>query len=139
MEFILGALITLFFIAIQRFIINNLDKTKIKIINSQSYIHDLVYPYSISLEQSGMKVIKNSQSYKFREKTQIKVLVFEEKAYWITNNTVFVADVIDGEVDSPNAKPIDTMGMDSVQLDRMMFIVERLTEGSNNDYRGPRY
>ena len=139
MEYLLGSLVTLLFVFIQRFIKYNTEKLKIRVSHTQSYIHNLVYPYSAMALHEYPTRTKVTQSYKLREQTQIRVLIVEEKAYWINNNTVFVADVIDGEVDSENAKPIDTMGMDSVQLDKIMFIVERLTEGTSNDYRGPGY
>jgi hypothetical protein len=139
MEYLLGSLVTLLFVLIQRFIKYNTEKLKIRVSHTQSYIHNLVYPYSGMTLQEYPVQAKITQSYKLRQQTQMRVLVIEEKAYWISNNTVFVADMVDGEVDSENAKPVDTMGMDSVQLDRMMFIVETLTEGTSNDYRGPGY
>ena len=139
MEYLLGSLVTLFLVFVQRFIKYNAEKLKVGINLSQSYIHNLVYPYSALLDGQQIAQQKITQSYKLRDKMQVRVLIVDEKAYWITNNTVFVADLVDGEVDSENAKPIDTMGMDSVQLDRMMFIVDKLTEGTSNDYRGPGY
>ena len=38
-------------------------------------------------------------------------------------------------VDRENAQPVDIMGMDKVQLNEMIFIIEILTEGSTDDYR----
>jgi hypothetical protein len=137
MEYLLGSVVTLFLVFIQRFIKYNAEKLRVRISHSQSYIHNLVYPYSALLADQQIVQQKVTQSSKLRDKTQIRVLIVEDKAYWITNNTVFVADLVEGEVDSENAKPIDTMGMDSVQLDRIMFIVDKLTEGTSNDYRGP--
>jgi len=46
-----------------------------------------------------------------------------------------VADIVDGQVDKSNSQEVDTMSMDKVQLDEMMFIVEKLREGED-DSRG---
>jgi hypothetical protein len=34
------------------------------------------------------------------------------------------------------AEQVDTMGMDKVQLDKMLFIMDKLREGINDDSRG---
>jgi hypothetical protein len=32
-----------------------------------------------------------------------------------------------------SVKPVDIMGMDAVELEKMIFIIEKLTEGTAND------
>jgi hypothetical protein len=76
---------------------------------------------------------KVTQATKHNQKTQVRVIFTEEEAYWITNNKLYVAQLIDGIVDEESTKVVDTMTMDKVQLDRMIFIVEKLTEGLTND------
>jgi hypothetical protein len=49
--------------------------------------------------------------------------------YWIVNNTFYVADIVDGNVEENTTRLVDTMTMDKVQLDKIMFIVEKLREG----------
>jgi hypothetical protein len=63
----------------------------------------------------------------------------DDKAYWIKNNTVFVSEIIDGDLSSiseSTAKVVDMMALDKVELDKMVFIVETLTEGLTNDSSG---
>jgi hypothetical protein len=57
----------------------------------------------------------------------------EHHAYWIANNALQVAKIIDGIVQEDSAKKVDMMGMDKVELEEMIFIVEKLTEGKSND------
>jgi hypothetical protein len=66
---------------------------------------------------------------KYFDSINLRILVLEEQAYWIKNNAVFVADVINGEIEKDTAKEVDTMAMDKVQLNKLMFIVEKLKEG----------
>ena len=58
-----------------------------------------------------------------------RVLIIDNEAYWIKNNTVFMAEVINGEVEKETTREVDTMAMDKVQLKKMIFIVEKLKEG----------
>jgi hypothetical protein len=37
------------------------------------------------------------------------------------------------EIDWANATLVDTMGMDKVQLDKMLFIMDQLRDGKQND------
>jgi hypothetical protein len=71
---------------------------------------------------------KESQLTKHYNKMFLKVVVQGTKAYWIKDNVFYVADVNeDGQVDKENAKQVDTMSMDKVELSNMMEIVEKLT------------
>jgi hypothetical protein len=66
----------------------------------------------------------------------MKIMIVKDRAYWIKDNTFYVATVVDGQVNKETAKEVDTMAMSKVELDEMMFIVEKLRE-DNNDSRGP--
>ena len=70
-----------------------------------------------------------TQSMKYFDSINLRILILEEQAYWIKNNAVFVAQVINGEIEKDTAKEVDTMAMDKVQLNKLMFIVEKLKEG----------
>lgn len=78
---------------------------------------------------------KPSQSSKHTEKLFTRVVFLEGKAYWLKDGKFFVADVVDGNVNKEAATEVDTMAMDAIQLNKIKFIVERLTEGKNNDSR----
>jgi hypothetical protein len=41
----------------------------------------------------------------------MKVMVVSNKAYWIKNNALYVADVVEGEVQKETTKEVDTMSM----------------------------
>jgi hypothetical protein len=71
------------------------------------------------------------------QKNQQRMIFTEDKAYWIKDNAFYEAKVVDGEIDKENAKVVDTMAMDKVELDKMIFIVEKLTEGIKNDFGNP--
>lgn len=102
---------------------------------SQSHIHDLVSP----LLPPPMPVKKNvmSQSAKHESTTNIKVIIMDSSAYWIKDNTFYVADMLeDGTVDKETTRTVDTITMDRVQLDKMLFIMDRLREGFYDDSGG---
>jgi len=64
----------------------------------------------------------------------MKVMVVKNKAYWIKDNTFYVTDVVEGEVVKENAKQVDTMAMDKVELKEIMFIVEKLREDDDDNW-----
>lgn len=64
---------------------------------------------------------------------QVRVLMTETNAYWIANNALHTAEIVDGSVVESSTKKVDMMGMDKVELEEMIFIVEKLTEGKSND------
>jgi len=45
-----------------------------------------------------------------------------------------VTDVVEGEVVKENAKQVDTMAMDKVELKEIMFIVEKLREDDDDNW-----
>jgi len=57
----------------------------------------------------------------------------EDQAYWIKDNIFYTADVMGDGVDKDTTRRVDTMVMNKVQLDKMMFIIDRLREGNSND------
>lgn len=135
MEYLLGSLVTvaLFFISKKIFYSPDEKQYSFKKTHSQSYVYSLVKPL-LSLQY----VISNSrqtQASKHLESLYVKVVIAENKAYWISGNTFFEADEEDGFVDKDTAKPVDIMSMDDVQLKKMMFIVETLTEGVEDEDR----
>lgn len=76
---------------------------------------------------------KPTQSSNYTEKLFTRVVFLENKAYWLKDGKFFVADVVNGNVDKDAATEVDTMTMDAIQLNKIKFIVEKLTEGKNND------
>lgn len=132
MEYLIGAIVSGLLIIFANFMfsktIKNEKPLKIKI--SQSRTHSMTLP-----AYSGAAVKRKSrQSINHFMQTQVRVLLTESYAYWIKDNAVYRADIKDGKVVEESTQVLDMMGMDKVQLDEMMFIIEQLTEGTNNDY-----
>ena len=131
MEYIVGSLMTIV-VAVATMIISKI------IINSKS--QPLVIRYSQSNIYERIKPAipfmppqkKECQSSKHHASQMIRVIMVGSRAYWISENQVLQAPVTpEGLVDQSMATPIDTMGMDKVELEQIAFIVEKLTEGKN--------
>jgi hypothetical protein len=60
---------------------------------------------------------------------QISVAIFDEKAYWVVDNTFYVAEIIDGEIDRSSSRPIDPFSMSNSDVKKMLFILDNLVEG----------
>lgn len=99
---------------------------------TQSYLYKLLTELSM-LE--NIKQSKPKQSDKYLNRHHIKVMILEDKAYWIKDNQLYVADMIDGQIDGNSSREVDTIAMDHVELEHTMFVVEKLTEDDDNDYR----
>jgi hypothetical protein len=128
MEYLFGAIVTAstMFFTYKWLQKNSLSKTSFKIFATQSRTNELMKQMFIQ-DESFPKA--TSQSMKYFDSVNLRILILEEQAYWIKNNAVFVAQVIDGEIEKETAKEVDTMTMDKIQLNKLMFIVEKLKEG----------
>jgi hypothetical protein len=80
---------------------------------------------------------RDSQSVKYDAKHSVKIVFHGTSAYWISDSTFFVADVVDGKIDSSTQKKVDTISADKVELEKLSSIVDILTEGSSDDRSGP--
>lgn len=132
MEYFLGSLITLACVVV----VNKLVKREKQITGgiefSQSHLYTVLAPFMPSNDEISKP--KHTQSTKYIETVFFRVVVVGKNAYWIKDNVFYEADVVDGDVDKKTARQVDTMAMDKVQLNKMMSIVEKLTEGTHNDY-----
>jgi len=136
MKYFLGSISTLIVIfVVTKFFYSSIDlKTNKTIRYSQTHIYELIKPLVMTKEIN--KVVKNSQSKVYNEKTNIRVIIMEDTAYWIKDNIFYMANMIDGFVDKDTTRTVDTMSMDKVQLDKMLFIMDRLREGKRDDSSG---
>jgi hypothetical protein len=112
-----------------------IEKVKSPYRYSQKNIHYLVSPYIGVIPNKP----KNTQSLKHFNKTNLKVIIVDGEAFWVKDNTLYTAKVNHEGVDKDTTSVVDTMSMDKVQLDKMLFIIDQLRDGNNNDSRGPRY
>jgi hypothetical protein len=133
MEYFLGSAITMIAMFITtRLISSHSFKVKQNPFRySQSHIHMLIMPLVPELKNYKKRMV--TQSSKHEEKMNIKVVILDNKAYFVKNGTFYCADVAGDQIDSANAKSVDTMGMDRVQLDQMLFIMDQLRDGKKND------
>ncbi len=133
MEYFLGSAITM----IAMFITTRLISSQKNIINkspfrySQSSIHEVISPLLPDLRT--YKKFIDRQSEHQEERTNIKVVIFDNKAYFVKDGTFYCAEMHGTEIDGANATLVDTMGMDKVQLDKMLFIMDQLRDGKKND------
>jgi hypothetical protein len=133
MEYFLGSAITMIAMFVTtRLISYNKFNTKNNIPRySQSHIHMLVLPLLPEIKKYKKKMI--TQSSKHEEKTNIRVVILDNKAYFVSNGTFYCADMHGTEIDKASATLVDTIGMDKVQLDKMLFIMDQLRDGNKND------
>jgi len=102
---------------------------------SQSYLYELIAPVIPYMPVARYR--RPSQSFLYDYKSKQRIVFTDNKAYWIKDNAFYEASLVDGEVDSETTKVVDTMTMDKVELDKMIFIVEKLTEGITDDFGNP--
>jgi len=118
--------------------------TKSKLKHRQSVIHNIIKDVlptnediirNILMNREGSKQKKQSTQNYIQE--SIKVVVVEDDAYWIQDNTFYHTKVTgDGEIDQSSAKPIDTTNMDVEEIDKLMKIVDNLRSINKNDGSG---
>jgi len=63
------------------------------------------------------------------EEESINVALLEDKVYWVHNNTFYVAEFVNGEVDETSSRPIDAFEMSNSDIRKMLFILDNLVEG----------
>ena len=99
----------------------------------QSHIHQIIGPFLPDLVPVD---VKNTQTTKRLKESIIDVLVTEDFAYWIHKNVFYRANVDDGNVDRSTASPVNTQDMSEEELKKMLKILDKLTDRSNNEGRG---
>jgi hypothetical protein len=132
MEYLLGSIITILAVIFLRGRLSDIvdQASPLEIKYRQSHIFQMVKPF---LDLNAPRRRQKTQSSVYEDKMHVKVVLVGDEAYWILNNVLFVANEIDGMIDKETTRPVDTMGMDKVQLDKMIFIVETLTEGKSDE------
>ncbi len=97
------------------------------VIYRQSDIHKMLkYFFSLNIET---KTRPSSQLTKRLEKDMIRVIVVGNQAYWVSDNTFYVANALDGEVDTETARPVDVQSMSKAEVNKMLSILDSLTNG----------
>jgi hypothetical protein len=133
MEYFLGSAITMLAMFVTTRLISSRNfKVKDNPFRySQSHIHTLIMPLVPELKRYKNKSV--TQSSKHEERTNVRVVIFDNKAYFVKEGTFFCAEMDGQYIDSASTKVVDTIGMDKVQLDKMLFIMDQLRDGKKND------
>lgn len=132
MDYFIGAITTLLCIlAVYPFVRAQVNKiNKINVQYRQSYNFSLVQPWaSISKPQKELV----TQATKHHDANSTRVVISNDKAYWIFNNQLLSAEVVDGKVDGNTTQKVDTMALNDVELNNLAFIVDKLTEGTQHE------
>ena len=74
-----------------------------------------------------------SQSAKHAASTMIKIIVIEDKAYWVKDNVFYFAETNSGDIVDITAKPVEISDMSKQDIDKMLFILDNLRKGNEND------
>lgn len=140
MQYFIGSVIALLVFAVSLKIIADMYMKEsveqlFKIRYSQKHIYTLIRPLLPPMSEINKINNTPNQSKNHRKKTHVRVLIIDEKAYWKKDNVLYVADIYDNDIDRENAVRVDIMGMDKVELDKMLFIVDQLSEGADDDNR----
>lgn len=119
-------------------IINLSNRKRVKVINntlhSQSSIHEIIKNFIPKNLFEKPQMI--TQSRKHNQKNMVKVIVFNDRAYWVSDNVFYVANTIDGRIDHDTAKPLDIENLSKKELVIMLDILDNLRNGEGgNDSR----
>ena len=113
------------------YMLRNKLKNNKPVIISQSMLQ---YRYSNGKTKSR-KLKPGSQSRIHYDKTNVKVIILDNNAYWIKDNIFYRAPLVNRMIEKESTEQVDTMGMDKIQLDKMLFIMDKLREGMSDDSR----
>lgn len=97
----------------------------------QSDIHESVRAFIPKKINNKEKI--ESQSAKHAANTMIKIIVIDNRAYWVKDNVFYSADTDNGDIVSPTAEPVDISTMSKQDMDKMLFILDNLRKGIQND------
>jgi hypothetical protein len=130
MEFLIGSIVTLFGLYLfRKGITPVLSKPNAKIKYSQSFINDMTFGLAMS-EPMFPKTKIVSQSSNYERENTTRIIYLDGKAWWIESGSLVAANLDEeGNIDFDSKKGVDTMTMDKVELDKTIFIVDKLTEG----------
>ena len=81
------------------------------------------------LDQAFDTIVKDLKEVDDEEE-YVHVAIIENNAYWVIGNVFYQADIVDGEVNKESSRPIDAFKMSGKDLNKMLYILDNLTEGS---------
>jgi hypothetical protein len=102
-----------------------------KIVYRQSDMHNILKDFFF--KDIDKEKVFTSQSKIWREKQTTKVVILDQKAYWISNNIFYVGEAVNGKVKPETGQPLDTSNMSKKEIEKMLFILDNLKNGKIND------
>lgn len=138
MEYFIGSLTTLLAIITASRIVSRLNTKKFSIRPriSQSHSFDLLLPYIdrfLPEVNTRYRLGLDTQSQKHFMSKAIRIVIHNDKAYWMHDSLFYTASLVGGILDKNTTELVDTMKMSSVELREISSIVEKLTEEVDND------
>ena len=138
MEYFVGSFLTLIVVLTTLGAFSRAVKTRGRIRPrvTQSQSFSLISPYVNRLYLMGLQnaeFFPETQSRKHNSENTVKLVIYNSNAYWIQDKKFYTAKVVNGDVDRETTKPVDTMGMSTVELKELSQIVDALQEGTGND------
>jgi hypothetical protein len=132
MEYFLGSLITLISLFVFNNMLKKITKHKISIpVFTQTEKVELLKNYLVSV--IARKPEQKTQSKTHLKKNSMRAFFLGKDVYWIENGFLFTAKITNNEIDESTKKRVDTHSLDKVELDKISFIVDKLTEGNKDD------
>lgn len=134
MEYLIGSFSTFGILICLYLVINKIlnNFTQGRIRYSQSRIHHIILPFLQNVDTPRAQ--KETQSLRHDRKNNIKVIIIDGSAYWIKDNSFYTAYIDPhGTVDKDTTRVVDIMSLSSVELDKMLFIMDKLREGLTDD------
>jgi bacterioferritin (cytochrome b1) len=133
MEYVLGSVITLAILLISsKLFRKELTKdVRVRVLFNQTRKYELIRHTLPFLPIERKKVV--TQSVKHNQSVTTRILFIDGKAYWLESGVLQEAEMLDGNLDRETQKVVDIISMDDVELKKMVFVVEKLTEGIIND------
>ena len=129
--FIISVLTLFLFWAILIVIKKKTKKSFNKTVYRQSDMHNILKDFFFK-DIDNDKVI-TSQSKIWKDKQSTKVVILDQKAYWISNNIFYVGEAVNGKIKPETGEPLDTSNMSKREIDKMLFILDNLKNGKIND------
>ena len=125
--FILTILPVLYIIKMMR---KKKNKQLSRVLSRQSEVHKMMKEFFL---RGIFDNVSPSQLTKRKQKGRIRVIVVGNEAYWVAENMFYVAVAFNGEVQPATAKPVDIGSMSNKDIDKMLFILDSLKNGKEND------
>ena len=107
------------------------SKTLKNVRYSQSDIHQTIINF-VPQKLNNKKEVE-SQSAKHASNTMIKIIVIDNKAYWVKDNVFYFAETNNGDIVDVTAKPVEISNMSKQDIDKMLFILDNLRKGKKDD------